>query len=327
MGFEPAYLRLWRTGELKRRAEQLKAMLGSCNICPHDCQVDRLSGQIARCYSAHLPVVSAFCVHHGEEPALVGETGVGNIFFGNCNLRCVYCQNYEISQRWKEERKNEVTYERLAEMMLELQAKGVNAIGLVSPTHFVPQIVGALVLAVAGGLRLPLVYNTNSYDSLDVLRLLDGIIDVYLPDIKYADDAAGWVYSKVPGYVGAARSAIKEMHRQLGSDLVWENGLVRRGLIIRHLVLPNDLADSEATLRWIKRDLDNRVTLSVMSQYYPTHKAEEIELMNRRVRESEYDRVLRLLDKLGFEHGWIQECESQDYYRPNFQDRVAPFKR
>lgn len=327
MAFAPAYLALHASGELRRRAEQLEAMLGACNICPHDCRVDRLAGQIARCYSAHLPIVSAYCPHFGEEPGLVGTHGVGNIFFGNCNLRCVYCQNYEISQHWREERKNEVTFERLAEMMLELQAKGCHAIGLVSPTHFAPQIIRSLVLAVEGGLRLPLVYNTNAYDALPVLQLLAGIIDIYLPDIKYADDAAGWAYSKVPQYVAHSRAAIAEMHRQVGSELVWEEGLVRRGLIIRHLVLPNDLADSEATLRWIRDTLGRRVTLSIMSQYYPTHKAEDILLLSRRIREGEYQRVLRLLDKLGLENGWVQEFESQDYYRPDFSDRVQPFQR
>ena len=327
MAFEPAYLALHRSGELRERAEQLEAMLSACDICPHNCHVDRLAGEIARCYCAHRPIVSAYCPHFGEEPGLVGTNGVGNIFFGNCNLRCVYCQNYEISQRWREERKNEVSFERLAEMMLELQANGCHAIGLVSPTHFAPQIVRSLLLAVEGGLRLPLIYNTNAYDALPVLRLLAGIVDIYLPDIKYADDMAGWVYSKVPRYVEHSRAAIAEMHRQVGSELVWENGLVRRGLIIRHLVLPNDLADTEETLRWIRDTLGNDVTLSIMSQYYPTHKAEEILLLSRGIRQSEYDRVLRLLDKYGFEDGWVQDFTSQGYYRPNFSDRVQPFQK
>ncbi len=268
-----------------------------------------------------------YCQHFGEEPALGGANGVGNIFLGNCNLRCVYCQNFQISQNWKEERKNEVPFERMAEMMLELQSKGVSAIGFVSPTHFVPQIVRALLLAIPQGLELPLVYNTNAYDSIEVLRLLDGIFDIYLPDLKYSDDEFGYKYSKVKAYTAISRNAVKEMHRQVGSDLVLSgDGLVQRGLIIRHLVLPNDIATSEETLRWIANELGNRVTLSVMSQYYPIHKALTTELLDRRIRESEYDKVLRLLDTLGFENGWAQEFESQDFYRPDFSDRLEPFK-
>ena len=271
--------------------------------------------------------MSAYCQHFGEEPALGGTNGVGNIFLGNCNLRCVYCQNYQISQNWKVEKKNEVSFERMAEMMLELQAKGVHAIGFVSPTHFVPQIVRALSIAIPRGLNLPLVYNTNAYDSVEVLKLLDGIFDIYLPDLKYSDDDFGYRYSKVKSYSGISRAALKEMHRQLGSDLLLDdNGLVKRGLIIRHLVLPNDIASSDDTLRWIAHELDNRVTLSVMSQYYPTHKALTTELLDRRIRESEYEKVLSLLDKYGFENGWAQEFESHDYYRPDFTDRIEPFK-
>lgn len=326
VAFEPAYLALLRSGELLERAQTLEAMLSACDICPHDCRVDRLAGQIARCYSAYLPIVSSYCAHFGEEPGLVGERGVGNIFFGNCNLRCVYCQNHEISQRWKEERRSEVSCERLAEMMLELQERGCHAIGLVSPTHFVPQIIRSLALAAEAGLRLPLIYNTNTYDALPVLRLLEGIVDIYLPDMKYADDAAGWAYSKVPRYVEHSRAAIVEMHRQVGSALVWEDGLVRRGLIIRHLVLPNDLADSEATLRWIRDALGSDVTLSIMSQYYPTHKATDILLLSRGIREGEYHRVLALLDRFGFTNGWVQDFASQNFYRPDFSDRIQPFR-
>ncbi len=333
----PSYFELFRSGELARRVEQLNAMLASCDICPLDCQVNRLEGQISRCYSARLPIVSSYCPHFGEEPALAGTNGVGNIFFGNCNLKCSYCQNYEISQRWKEERKNEVTIERLAEMMIELQdVHRCHAIGFVSPTHFVPQMVEGIFEACKLGLRLPIIYNTNAYDSIEVLRLLDGIVDIYLPDIKYAEDEMGYRYSGVKEYVHHSRAALQEMHRQMGDHLVIdEEGLVTRGLIIRHLVLPNDLAGSRETLSFIAENLSNRVTLSVMSQYYPTNKVtfenaekfDSLQLLNRRIREREYDKVLDLLDEFGFEHGWAQEFESQDYYRPDFSDRVTPFQR
>ena len=335
--YSPPYRALYESGELTRRAGQLVTMLESCNICPLDCQVNRLAGKISRCYSGRLPIVSSYCPHFGEEPALVGTNGVGNIFFGNCNLKCSYCQNYEISQRWKEERKNEVTVQRLAGMMIELQdIHKCHAIGFVSPTHFVPQMVEGILEACRHGLHIPIIYNTNAYDSVEVLRLLDGIMDIYLPDIKYAEDEAGYRYSGVREYATHARNALREMYRQMGSELIiGEDGLVKRGLIIRHLVLPNDLAGSRETLSFIANELSNGVTLSVMSQYYPANKVtennadkfEHLQLLNRRIREREYDKVLEMLDEFGFENGWAQEFESQDYYQPDFSNRVMPFQR
>ncbi len=328
----PSYLNLHSSGELGRRANLLMSMLRSCDICPKDCKFNRLENKISACYSGILPVVSSYCVHHGEEPVLSGcaengnDNGVGNIFFGNCNLRCVYCQNFEISQNHKTEIKNEVTIERLADIMLELQSKNVNAIGLVSPTHFVPQIIAALDIAAGNGLRLPLVYNTNSYDSVEVLKLLDGIIDIYLPDLKYSDNDYGYMYSKVKNYWTHAMNSVREMNSQLGSDLTIENGLLRRGLLIRHLILPNDIAGSRNTLRFIS-ELDREINVSVMSQYYPTHKALDTELLSRNIREREYFKVLELMDEFELENGFIQEFESESYYRPDFTDRIEPFKR
>ncbi len=325
MSFAPSYIHLHNTGELQQRAATLEAMLRACDICPHNCGNDRIADEIARCYSGYLPIVSSYTPHFGEEPLLVGTHGVGNIFFGNCNLRCVYCQNFQISQNWKEEKRNEVSFERLAEMMIELQSKGCHSIGLVSPTHFVPQIVKALLIAIERGLRLPIIYNTNAYDSVAVLRLLDGIVDIYLPDLKYSEEEMGYRYSKVREYPASAREAIREMHRQVGTELVLgEDGLVKRGLIIRHLVLPNDLAGSGENLRWIRDELGKDTTLSVMSQYFPTHKA-TTPLLDRKVREREYEKVLELLDRLGMEHGWAQEYEASEYYRPEFENRDRPF--
>jgi putative pyruvate formate lyase activating enzyme len=302
-------------------------MLAACTICPHDCGNNRLKNELSRCSSGYLPIVSSYTAHFGEEPLLSGERGVGNIFFGNCNLRCVYCQNHLISQNYRAERDHEVSFEHLAEMMLELQGRGCHEIGFVSPTHFVPQIVKALDIAARGGLNLPLIYNTNAYDSLEVLRLLDGIIDIYLPDIKYAHDDMGYAYSKVKNYPRIARAAIKEMHRQVGGELIiGDDGVVKRGLIIRHLVLPNDIAGSTESLTWIKEELGRTTTLSVMSQYYPTHKALAMPLLDRKVRESEYDRVLERLEVLEMESGWIQDFDSSEYYRPEFGDRAMPFK-
>jgi putative pyruvate formate lyase activating enzyme len=327
MPFVPSYIALHRSGELRMRAGKLRAMLASCTVCPHDCGNNRLLGEIARCYSGELPVVSAYTPHFGEEPALTGTHGVGNIFFGNCNLRCVYCQNYQISQNHKSERMNEVSIDRLAQMMVELQEKGCHGIGLVSPSHFVPQIVMALEAAAGAGLRLPLIYNTNAYDAVDVLRLLDGVIDIYLPDLKYGDDAMGREFSKIDGYALHARTAVAEMHRQVGGTLVkGDDGLVKRGLIIRHLVLPNDIAASRETLTWIRDTLGADTALSVMSQYFPTHRALTMPLLDRKVRESEYQKVLAIVENLGMGNGWAQEFEASDYYRPVFDDRDRPFK-
>ena len=327
MSYVPSYIALHESGELRKRAETLEAMLARCSICPHDCGNNRLNDEIARCYSGYLPIVSAFTPHFGEEPALVGTRGVGNIFFGNCNLRCVYCQNHLISQNAREERKNEVSLERLAEMMLELQAKGCHEIGFVSPTHFVPQIVRSLEIAAGKGLALPLIYNTNAYDSVEVLRLLDGIVDIYLPDLKYSDEEMGYQYSKIKDYPARARAAIREMHRQVGSTLILgDDGLVKRGLIIRHLVLPNDIAGSKDSLAWVQKELGPRTTLSIMSQYFPTHRALTTPLLDRKIRQGEYERVLALLDALGMDHGWAQEYEASEYYRPEFEDRERPFK-
>ncbi len=326
--FVPSYIKLYETGELKQRVKFLDEMLASCNICPLDCRINRKEGEIARCYSRYLPIVSSYCPHFGEEPPLVGTNGAGDIFFGNCNLRCVYCQNYQISQNYKVELKNEISFERLAETMLKLQNKGCHNIGLVSPTHFVPQIVKALYIAVEKGLNLPLIYNTNAYDSVDVLRLLDGVVDIYLPDLKYSEEAIGYAYSKVKEYPMYARLAVKEMHRQVGSELVIDDdGLLKRGLLIRHLVLPNDIAGSRETLKWVAEELGKDAALSIMSQYYPTNKADSITLLSRYIRESEYDKVRELLDKFGLENGWMQNFESRDYYKPDFTDRVEPFKR
>src|SRR5215468_4807073 len=256
---QPSYLRLLDSGELRTRVEALELLLERCTVCPLDCGNDRLQNELARCYSGRLPIVSSYTAHFGEEPPLTGSKGAGNIFFGNCNLRCVYCQNYQISQTHKEQTKNEVADERLAEMMLELQTRGCHNINFVSPTHFAPQMARAILIAAEKGLRLPIVYNTNAYDSVEVLRLLYGIVDVYLPDLKYAEDEAGYLYSKVPSYQSVSRAAIAEMCRQMGYDLVYdETGLLKRGLVIRLLVLPNDLGGLRESLRWIHDELSPR---------------------------------------------------------------------
>src|SRR6476660_5459917 len=307
----PKYLTLLAENKLVQRVLALESLLKACTVCPKDCGNDRLRDEIAACYSGRLPIVSSYTAHFGEEPVLSGTKGAGNIFFGNCNLRCVYCQNYQISQTWKEQKKNEITHERLAEMMLELQARGCHNIGFVSPTHFAPQMARAILIAAENGLRLPIVYNTNAYDSVEVLRLLDGIVDVYLPDLKYAEDEAGYLYSKVPRYRETSRAALKEMFRQTGEELIYdENGLLRRGLVIRLLVLPNDIGGLRESLEWIRDELSPRVAISLMAQYYPTNVAgtnPRYTLLSRRISESEWLRALSALEELGFAEGWIQE--------------------
>ncbi|HRI02472.1 MAG TPA: radical SAM protein [Pyrinomonadaceae bacterium] len=325
------YLTLLAENKLEQRVLALEELLRSCTVCPKDCGNDRLKDEIAACYSGRLPIVSSYTAHFGEEPCLSGTNGAGNIFFGNCNLRCVYCQNYQISQTHKEQKKNEITHERLAEMMLELQDRGCHNIGFVSPTHFAPQMTRAVLIAAEKGLRLPIVYNTNAYDSVEVLRLLDGIVDIYLPDLKYADSDAGFQYSKVRNYKEHARAAIKEMHRQMGDTLVFgEDGLLKRGLMIRLLVLPNDIAGIEENLRWIRDELSPKTAISLMAQYYATNKAatdDRYILLSRRISEGEWFEAVSLLDDLGMEEGFMQEYESAShYYRPDFTDADKPFR-
>ncbi len=323
---EPGYIDLYHSGELKRRAERLEARLASCDICPRQCRVNRLEGELGFCHSSHRPIVSAVCAHHGEEPVLSGSRGSGAIFFGNCNMRCVYCQNYQISQDWERQQSKQVDCHTLAENMLYLQDElGCHNINLVSPSHFVPQLVRAVLEAVPMGLKMPLVYNTNSFDSIKTLKELDGIISIYLPDLRYASDTRAKKFSQAPGYVAQARQAIKEMYRQVGELAVDEFGLARQGLIVRHLVLPNGLAGSEDSLAWLAGEISPTVTVSIMSQYSPQHRAQRIPLLARTISASEYQVVLGLLDDLGLENGWVQEMGATENYLPDFEREGHPF--
>ena len=322
----PSYIKLFETGELKLRAEKALGILHSCTCCPHDCRVDRTSGELGTCFSGALPIVSLYTPHFGEEPVLSGTHGAGNIFFGNCNLKCMFCQNHEISQSYQTEKYHTVTHERLAEIMLELQDKECHNIGLVSPAHFSAAIIPAIYIAVQNGLRLPIIYNTNGYDSVNMLKLYDGIIDIYLPDLKYGNNDYAKTYSKIDNYFDKAKEAVKEMYRQVGDDLVYDGDTAARGMIIRHLVLPNDLADSEQVFQFIAEELSPDIYISLMSQYNPVHNAYKDILVNRNIRESEYERTLDLMEKFGLKHGWIQEMESSTHYTPEFnRDRVNPF--
>ncbi len=324
--YEPGYIALYRSGELKRRADALVTRLASCDICPLNCGVNRLAGQKGFCRSGRNPVVSSCCAHHGEEPVLSGTFGSGTIFFGNCNMRCVYCQNFQISQDPDTQQANEVDSHILAERMLYLQDElHCHNINLVSPSHFVPQIIEALVEAVPGGLHLPLVYNSGGYDSLETLRALDGIVNIYLPDIRYASSENAKKYSGVPDYVKHNRQAIREMWRQVGNLRVNENEIAYQGLIVRHLILPGGMAGSEESLKWLSKTITPEVTMSIMSQYYPSHQAVNIAELSRTITYEEYAVVVKEMEKLGMENGWLQEMDAPANYLPDFTREGHPF--
>lgn len=277
--FEAAYLKVLRTGELERRVEEARGMLEECRLCGRECRVSRLeSSKGAACRTGRKAVVSSFNAHFGEEDPLVGEHGSGTIFFTNCNLHCQYCQNYEISQMGEG---REVEPEELAAMMLHLQGRGCHNVNFVSPTHVVPQILEALLIAAEKGLTVPLVHNTGGYDSLEALRLLDGIIDIYMPDMKYADEETGRKYSKVKQYPQVNQAAVREIHRQVGDLVTDERGIAQRGLLVRHLVLPNGLAGTGEIVRFLSQEVSLNSYLNVMSQYRPTYKAHEYTEIDR----------------------------------------------
>jgi putative pyruvate formate lyase activating enzyme len=325
---DPGYLALYNSGELKKRVALLESRLVSCDICPRKCGVNRLEGERGFCHSAYFPAVSSAVAHHGEEPVLSGTRGSGTIFFGNCNLRCVFCQNFQISQDPDEQRNNEITIHSLAEKMIYLQdTLECHNINLVSPTHYVPQIIRAVMEAIPLGLHLPLVYNTGSYDSLETIKLLDGIISIYLPDLKYASDDNSSNYSMAPDYVQHSRVAIKEMYRQVGDVVTDEDNIVLKGMIVRHLILPDRLAGSDNSLRWLANEISPSVTVSIMSQYYPTANARKVLQLKHPISVEEYLEVVNLADELGLENGWIQEMESKDYYLPDFSNTDSPFEK
>jgi len=327
MGYIPSYLKLLESGELERRVKIADEILKACTGCPRNCLVDRTNDELGICQSGDLPVVSSYTPHFGEEPVLTGKNGTGNIFFGNCNLRCVYCQNYVISQNYKVEKKNEISIEKLADIMLELQDQKCHNIGLVSPTHFSASILKGIKRAAEKGLTLPIIYNTNGYDSVEMLRLYDGVVDIYLPDFKYGENYAGKSYSKVKDYFDQTKLAIKEMYKQVGHELIYENDVVVRGLIIRHLILPNGLAETENVFKFISSELNSRIHISLMAQYYPTNKAGYDILLDRNITFTEYARAIEMLGKYGLENGWVQELEASENYHPYFEEsRLNPFK-
>ncbi len=325
---EPSYIKLYKSGELKTRLEALEAKLVSCSVCPRTCKVNRLEDEYGFCLSGYKPYITSICDHHGEEPVLSGTNGSGTVFFGSCNLRCVYCQNWQISQKRNFYQSAEMDFSEAARQIVRLQnEKGVHNINFVSPAHFVPQMVRIIYEAIPMGLHLPVVYNTNAYDALSSIKLLEGIVDIYLPDFKYFDDRNGVKYSRAPGYSIYAKAAIQEMYRQVGPLQIGNEGLAVRGLLIRHLILPNDLADSADVLQWIAGTLGKEVAVSLMAQYFPAHKAEDTPLLNRTIRYSEYLKAVEALEENGLSKGFVQDMTAPETYQPNFYSQGHPFEK
>ena len=293
-------------------------LLKRCEICPHRCGIDRTNNQIGRCKSKNTVKVAKASIHMYEEPCISKGSGSGTVFFSNCNLNCVFCQNYEISQLGVGK---EITIAELSEIFLKLQNEKVNNINLVTPTSYVPQIIEAIKIAKNKGLVIPLIYNTNSYENIETLKLLEGYIDIYLPDLKYAENELGEEYSKVNNYFETATRAIKEMYRQVGNIECEKNGIAKRGVIIRHLVMPNHIENSKKVLRWINDNMPQDIYVSVMNQYFPTYKAKDIKDLNRKLTKREMEKVEKFIYSLNFKNGYIQDIEENEQkYVPNWKD-------
>jgi len=308
-------------GEILERAKAARKLSTPCRLCPRSCGVNRIAGEKGYCMAGPAPVIARCLPHFGEEPPISGDGGPGTIFFSRCTMRCVYCQNYQISQG---QLGSILTPEVLADQMLSLQIQGCANVEPVSSSHQLPAFLEALALAVGRGLDLPVVYNTNGFESAEVLDLLNGVVNVYLPDLKYSSALAATKYSEAPEYVEFARSAILKMHDHVGNLVVDMQGRAFQGLIVRHLVLPGDISGTEETLRWVRDNLPSTVTLSLMSQYLPMHKAKNFPELNRKITPDEYDRVLDSAWGLGFENVFIQDMQSPEYGTPDF-GRDNPF--
>ncbi len=299
-----SYVELYERGILRKRKEELNKLLEKCHLCPRKCMVNRLQDEKGFCGAGRRVVVSSYNLHFGEEPPISGYRGSGTIFFTHCNLRCCFCQNYPISQLGNGQ---EVDISELARMMVKLQKLGAHNVNFVTPTHFVPQIVEALEVAVEEGLKIPLVYNSGGYDFVETLRLLDGIVDIYMPDAKYSSPESARRYSKADDYFEVNKKALLEMHRQVGDLKMDREGIAKRGLLIRHLVMPEDLAGSRKVLEFIAKNISKNTYMSIMAQYHPAHLAFEFPELSRRISKREYDAVLKMANELGLERGWRQD--------------------
>ncbi len=305
----PSYLHAYDTGKLKEAAQQTWQMLSSCALCPRQCNVNRINNKVGYCKTGHNAKVYSYLAHSGEEPPISGTFGSGVIFFCGCTMSCLYCQNYTFSQR---NEGKEITPERLAEMMLELQYASCHNINLVTPTHLLAHILKALIIAIEKGLHIPLVYNTSGYERPEIIRLLDGIVDIYLADMRYGSDETAKKYSHAPGYTESNRKSIQEMHRQTGVAKFDEKGLMKQGLIIRHLVLPEDTAGTKSIMQFIAREVSSETYISLMSQYKPYYKALSHKPLDRPITVDEYEQAILCMEECGLVNGWTQELGGQE---------------
>ncbi len=296
--------------------KEIETKLKCCTICPHNCKIDRTKNP-GRCKSTDKVKIALYSIHNFEEPCISGENGSGTIFFSNCNMNCVFCQNYEISQLG---RGKEITIEELADIMIKQQERNVQNINLVTPTSYVLHIIEAIKIARKKGLKIPIVYNTNGYESVETIKLLEGYIDIYLPDLKYYYNDLAKKYSKVDNYFEIATKAIQEMYRQVGAPVLDENGVMKRGLMVRHLILPNEVQNSKKVLKWIKENMDANIYVSIMAQYFPTYRAKEIPELSRKINKEEYSKIENYLYEIDLENGYIQELgEHEEEYVPTWE--------
>lgn len=308
----PIYLAAYQSGDLNKISEKALRMLEACSICPRKCGVNRLKDELGFCKTSSRAKVCSFMPHYGEEPPISGVRGSGTIFFTYCNMSCVYCQNYQFSQLGEG---REVEEEELANFMIQLQNMGCHNINLVTPTHVMPQILKALMVAIPLGLKIPLCYNTGGYELPEIIELLDGIVDIYLPDMRYGNNESGIKYSNAPDYPKYNQLAVRLMHKQVGIPEFDERGVIKRGLIIRHLVLPNNLSGTEKIMEFLAKEVSKDCYISLMSQYYPCYKAQQYPEIARRVTAEEYEFAKDIMQKYGLDNGWIQESFGMERFK------------
>lgn len=307
----PLYLATYHNDKLEESIKTSFKLLESCSICPRRCKVNRLKNELGFCKTGLNPKVASYMPHHGEEPPISGSSGSGTIFFSQCNMACVYCQNYEFSQQGEG---REVGIEDLADFMLQLQDMGCHNINLVTPTHVMPQFLKALSVAIPKGLKLPIVYNTGGYELPEMIKLLDGIVDIYLPDMRYADNQMAIKYSAAPDYPGYNQKAALEMHRQVGIAKIDKEGIIKKGVIIRHLVLPNNIAGTDKIMQFISTQLSKDTYISLMSQFFPCYKAGHYKEIERRITFEEYESAKESMRRCGLSNGWLQESGGLDRF-------------
>ena len=295
----------------------MQKKLEKCTLCPHKCGINRTKRKIGRCKSTDKVKIALYSTHEFEEPCISGIHGSGTVFFSNCNLNCIYCQNYEISQM---SRGKEISTNELADIFLKQQEKNVENVNLVTPTSYVPQIIEAIQIARKHGFKLPIVYNTNAYENIDTIKSLDGYVDIYLPDLKYAENELAKKYSKIDNYFEVATEAIKEMYKQVGNPILNSNGIMQKGIMVRHLVLPTYIENSKKVLDWVKNNLSSEVYISIMAQYFPTYMAKNDKRINRKLTKFEWNKIIDYIDVLGIKNGFVQELgEHEEEYVPNWK--------